>query len=162
MIQANRILLYAYSLITVFSIINVLAEYNPNKNYNHQYNSKNVNYGGYGHVDSHGYAVSDSRYFRHGTPFNEVNGGTCTEFLRINSLNKCCAQRDDDCYMIHYDTRCYCDVFCDRSNVQDNSDCCPDAGETCSGKVEPTTTPTPESMIFYMAMIFTIFNKINC
>ena len=60
-------------------------------------------------------------------------------FLRINSLNKCCNQRDDDCYMIHYDTRCYCDVFCDRSQLQDNSDCCDDAVKTCSGMPEETT-----------------------
>ena len=39
--------------------------------------------------------------------------------------------------MIHYDTRCYCDVFCDRSKMLDNSDCCPDALEICTGKKEP-------------------------
>lgn len=87
---------------------------------------------------SHGYGISDSRYFRHGARHNEANGGTCSEFLTINGLGQCCAHRDDDCYMIHYDTRCYCDVFCDRHRVPDNSDCCPDAVETCSSDSRPT------------------------
>lgn len=75
----------------------------------------------------------DSRYFKHGDRRNEMVGGTCAEFLQLNSLDQCCSQRDDDCYMVHYDTRCYCDVFCDRSKIPDNSDCCPDAGSVCSG-----------------------------
>jgi hypothetical protein len=62
--------------------------------------------------------------------------------------------------MIHYDTRCYSDVFCDRSNIPDNSDCCPDAGETCSGKVEPTTTPTPESMMFVLGLFQGLINYV--
>ena len=84
-----------------------------------------------------GYGLVDSRYIKHGTKTNELSGGTCSEFLKINSLNQCCAHRDDDCYMIHYDTRCYCDVFCDRSKIPDNSDCCPDAGTICSGESMP-------------------------
>ncbi|RNA33934.1 tubulointerstitial nephritis antigen-like [Brachionus plicatilis] len=70
----------------------------------------------------------DSRYFKHGNRQNEFNGGTCSEFINLNNLDSCCSQRDDDCYMIHYDTRCYCDIFCERP---DSSDCCPDAKKVC-------------------------------
>lgn len=83
----------------------------------------------------------DSRYFKHGSSRNEYQGGTCKEFLEINNRNQCCANRDDDCYMIHYDSRCYCDVFCDRSQIPDNSDCCPDAYQMCRG-VQPPPPPT--------------------
>ena len=97
----------------------------------------------------------DSRYFKHGTRQNEISGGTCNEFLRINTLNMCCSQRDDDCYMIHYDTRCYCDVFCDRSNLQDNSDCCDDAVDTCSGNNQITTPePTCNVSIYLLAFFY--------
>ncbi|CAF0732376.1 unnamed protein product [Brachionus calyciflorus] len=87
----------------------------------------------------------DSRYFSHGGKQNEEKGGTCTEFLEINGLESCCSQRDDDCYMIHYDTRCYCDVFCDRSSFTDSSDCCPDAKSTCSLKTEQLVFTTKTS-----------------
>ncbi len=74
----------------------------------------------------------DSRFFHHGSQKNEVDGGTCAEFLKINRMDICCNMRDDDCYIIHYDTRCYCDVFCNRAVMNDNSDCCPDASQVCS------------------------------
>ncbi len=74
----------------------------------------------------------DSRYFRHGSQKNEIDGGTCAEFLKLNKMSMCCNQRDDDCFMIHYDTRCYCDIFCDREAMNDHSDCCPDAGNVCN------------------------------
>jgi uncharacterized protein YxeA len=118
--------------------------------YNQQSNNYNsINYNGNGNSNSnsykhgHGYGVADSRYFKHGAQQNELNGGTCSEFLKINSLSQCCAHRDDDCYMIHYDTRCYCDVFCDRSKFPDNSDCCPDALATCLGAEPPSPPPQP-------------------
>ena len=117
-------------VLTIFLSINLHQSafgYNSNT-YKHSYQ----NY-------ANEYAYGDSRYFKHGSQQNELTGGTCNEFLRINSLNKCCNQRDDDCYMIHYDTRCYCDIFCDRSMLQDNSDCCDDAIHTCSGRPEETT-----------------------
>lgn len=76
----------------------------------------------------------DSRYFKHGDRNHELYGATCREFLNLNNLDTCCTRRDDDCYMIHYDTRCYCDVFCERP---DSSDCCPDARGVC--RVQPPT-----------------------
>ena len=97
----------------------------------------------------HGYGSMDSRYFLHGTRRNEITGGTCEEFIRINAIKKCCANRDDDCYMIHYDSRCYCDLFCDRSKQNDHSDCCPDAGDICSSSppvhTQPPPAPVPET-----------------
>ena len=94
------------------------------------------------HGQSHfGYGVFDSRYFKHGTQRHEIDGGSCLDFLKLNGLDKCCSERDDDCYMVHYDTRCYCDIFCDRNQIQDHSDCCPDAFETCSDQ----TTKKPTS-----------------
>ena len=90
--------------------------------------------------------IYDSRYFKHGSRFNEHQGGTCREFLNLNGLRTCCAQRDDECYMIHYDTRCYCDLFCDRSHLTDNSDCCPDSEQTCqAGPSPPPPRPSPAS-----------------
>lgn len=83
----------------------------------------------------------DSRYFKHGSKRNELDGGSCREFLDINERQQCCANRDDDCYMIHYDTRCYCDVFCDRSKFPDNSDCCPDAYYVCRGSAPSQPQP---------------------
>lgn len=74
----------------------------------------------------------ESRYFRHGSQLNERDGGTCAEFLEINRMDMCCMQRDDDCFMIHHDTRCYCDVFCNREVMNDYSDCCPDAVQACA------------------------------
>lgn len=74
----------------------------------------------------------DSRFFQHGSQKNEIGGGTCKEFLEINRMDQCCTERDDDCFMIHYDTRCYCDIFCDRSAANDYSDCCPDSPKVCS------------------------------
>lgn len=114
MIRKTHFITYVF-ILGLFNSVIILAQ--PN----------NYKYG-------HGYGVYDSRYFRHGDKNNELVGGTCAQFLQLNSLSQCCSQRDDDCYMIHYDTRCYCDVFCDRSKIPDNSDCCPDAGSFCSGE----------------------------
>lgn len=79
----------------------------------------------------------DARYFRHGSQQNEIDGGTCAEFIRINRMSTCCLERDDECYMIHFDTRCYCDIFCNREAMNDHSDCCPDAREVCSDESTP-------------------------
>ena len=79
----------------------------------------------------------DARYFRHGSQENEIDGGTCAEFVQINRMNTCCLERDDECYMIHYDTRCYCDIFCNRDSMNDHSDCCPDAKEVCTDVAKP-------------------------
>ena len=87
---------------------------------------------------AHSYNEVDPRYFRHGSQRNEIDGGTCAEFVRINRMDTCCTMRDDDCYMIHYDTRCYCDVFCNREVMNDHSDCCPDAVEVCVDNYVPT------------------------
>ncbi len=45
-------------------------------------------------------------------------------------MNKCCPNRDDQCYINHFDTRCYCDIFC-TGKVDKWNDCCPDADEQC-------------------------------
>ena len=93
-----------------------------------------------------GYGSFNPYNAKHGNRRNEESGGTCTEFLQLNGINQCCAARQDDCYMIHFDTRCYCDVFCDRKE----SDCCPDAIRTCKGggpeefKPVPVTFPPDE------------------
>ena len=131
--KVNRIICISLQIFLLASLYQSLSGYESNNYYPHSYQ----NY-------AHSYAThQDSRYFKHGSQQNEVSGGTCNEFLRINTLNTCCSQRDDDCYMIHYDTRCYCDVFCDRSKMHDNSDCCDDAVDTCSGV---PTTPRPTSI----------------
>lgn len=123
--KENLALILFYANIFAYNIKDLHAQ--------NRYNTYNVPKSSY--VKGFGYGSGyDSRYFKHGSSKNERNGGTCSEFLNINSLNQCCSSRDDDCYMIHFDTRCYCDVFCDRSKVPDNSDCCPDAEETCIGK----------------------------
>ena len=131
--QLKNKIIFTFLLANIFICnINAQSRYNPYSSYKKGY--------GFGS----GY---DSRYFRHGSPQNERTGGTCTEFLQLNSLSQCCASRDDDCYMIHFDTRCYCDLFCDRSKVPDNSDCCPDAEETCIGKAETLPPPPPPPIV---------------
>ncbi len=77
--------------------------------------------------------------YLHGGDLHEKFGGTCDEFLRLNGLEKCCSSQDDECYMIHYDTRCYCDVFCHRNT---SSDCCPDGAFTCRNIEVKSTTPS--------------------
>jgi hypothetical protein len=53
---------------------------------------------------------------------------------------ECCSGRDDECYMIHFDTLCYFDSFCDRYD----KDCCPDAVQACSDNYTSTIRPVPE------------------
>jgi hypothetical protein len=65
---------------------------------------------------------------KHGNFKNKKNGGTCKEFYSLNNLTSCCLDRNDDCFMFHYDTRCYCDEFC-------RVDCCVDVFEKCSLKI---------------------------
>ncbi|CAF0948760.1 unnamed protein product [Brachionus calyciflorus] len=62
-------------------------------------------------------------FYYHGEDVHLKKGGTCREFLEKNQLSSCCLGRDDDCYMTHYDTRCYCDQFCGKNKT---GDCCPD------------------------------------
>jgi len=75
-------------------------------------------------------AVQTCQYNRnkHGNFKNKKNGGTCKEFYSLNNLTSCCLDRNDDCFMFHYDTRCYCDEFC-------RIDCCVDVFEKCSLKI---------------------------
>jgi hypothetical protein len=129
--------LVSNSIIFITIILNnvLITQSYDSDYYQHNNNNNNNNHNSY--LNS----AYDSRYFKHGTKSNELNGGTCKEFLELNSMQKCCTSRDDDCFMIHYDTRCYCDMFCDRSKFPDNSDCCPDSAETCNGIV-PTQQPT--------------------
>ena len=58
----------------------------------------------------------------------------------MNSFDKCCSHRDDDCFIINLEEKCYCDLFCDRSRALDQTelnkwskkfDCCEDAFELC-------------------------------
>jgi hypothetical protein len=137
-----------FSLALVLFNVNIFF-YNVHESSAQQYKYNNQPKNSNFFVKGLGYGASyDSRYFRHGSGQNERNGGTCSEFLSLNSLSQCCSSRDDDCYMIHYDTRCYCDVFCDRSNVPDNSDCCPDAEATCIGKLETPPPPVFQGKIW--------------
>ena len=88
--------------------------------------------------------------FKHGNKYNEISGGTCAEFKQLNNLTSiCCPEgRDDECYMKHFDTRCYCDTFCDR--LSDNSDCCPDAAKVCAFNVQLQEQTTCTEGEFFM------------
>jgi hypothetical protein len=59
-------------------------------------------------------------------------------YCGIRPHPQCCFDRDDNCFMPYYDSRCYCDTFCFRGI--DNHDCCPDHDGICQGNV---TTPSP-------------------
>ncbi len=67
--------------------------------------------------------------YQHGTDYNEMFGGTCKQFKMLNNLQTCCPERDDNCYMLHFDSRCYCDSFCQLYNT---TDCCPDSFLSCA------------------------------
>ena len=71
-------------------------------------------------------STASKKTYQHG------NGtiGTCSEFLKLNNLDACCAERDDECYMNHYDSRCYCDVFCNNKG-NNHDDCCSDGAYEC-------------------------------
>lgn len=74
--------------------------------------------------------------YNHGNKENELYGGSCSEFFKLNNMMTCCSNRNDECYMKHYTTRCYCDEFCDRR--PNSSDCCVDAFQKCfTSKPEP-------------------------
>lgn len=45
-----------------------------------------------------------SKYYN-GDESHRISGGSCREFFRLNVNNNCCSRRDDDCYMIHFQTR---------------------------------------------------------
>ena len=68
--------------------------------------------------------------YNHGDDKNTQNGGTCEEFLKLNRLSKCCDGSEEDCYMIHFDSRCYCGTECNRQS----RGCCPDALNVCAGQ----------------------------
>ena len=79
-----------------------------------------------------GYIDCDTRFISHGDKRNDLVGGSCREFIELNknvTQGKCCAKRSDDCYMIHLNTRCYCDQFCD--SEPGKNDCCPDKKDIC-------------------------------
>ena len=91
------------------------------------------------------YIIAPKSILKHGDKRNEQYGGTCAEFLQINNRNQCCHEEDDEyigneCYMIHFETRCYCDTTC---NSRLESDCCPDANHIC--KVHPVTKKADKS-----------------
>ncbi|KAF2360562.1 Somatomedin B domain [Trinorchestia longiramus] len=62
--------------------------------------------------------------------FSNIPGDWC----RTRS-DPCCLDRQDDCSVPIFGTRCYCDEFCNRD---DNPDCCPDYTPVCLG-----ITPKP-------------------
>jgi hypothetical protein len=64
-----------------------------------------------------------------GAGFDGIPGDYC----RIRSPS-CCPSRNDDCTQNIMDTKCYCDMFCDRF---DGGDCCPDFKAVCRGVTEP-------------------------
>ena len=68
--------------------------------------------------------------YNHGDDKNTQNGGTCEEFLKLNRLSKCCDGSEDDCYMIHFNSRCYCGTECNKQS----GGCCPDAFNVCAGQ----------------------------
>jgi hypothetical protein len=90
-----------------------------------------------------GFANINGHNLEHGDESNPIQNGTCREFLRLNKLNSCCADRRDECYMYHFDTRCYCDNFCDRPHA----DCCHDAMSTCLGIEELVQIPHVQGTI---------------
>ena len=65
----------------------------------------------------------------HGDHYNELTGGTCAQLKKMNNRSECCGIRDDDCYIIHFDSRCYCDNSCDINPI--NNDCCSDVVKSC-------------------------------
>lgn len=90
---------------------------NPNVYYNNEHYSLSKNL----------YQNNNRARYLHGGDLNYKNGGTCAEFKRLNGLTKCCHPRNDECYMIHFDSRCYCDTFCSIDINKNVTDCCPDA-----------------------------------
>ncbi|CAF1110366.1 unnamed protein product [Didymodactylos carnosus] len=63
-------------------------------------------------------------------------------YCGARSRPQCCVNRNDECFMPYYDSRCYCDTFCFRG--YDNHDCCPDHDAICEGIVPvPITQPPP-------------------
>ncbi len=95
--------------------------------------------------------------YKHGIPYNEKHGGSCAEFKKINNISKCCQTEDADCYMIHYDTRCYCDSVC----MVDTTDCCEDVKMSCFESQTvytiTETTETKDTEIIYDYLISTEF-----
>nr|XP_032826307.1 tubulointerstitial nephritis antigen-like [Petromyzon marinus] len=55
----------------------------------------------------------------------------------LPSLGGCCPGRNDACWLPFRDSRCYCDLFCNRTV----SDCCPDFWRSCLGVPPPYPTP---------------------
>ncbi len=64
----------------------------------------------------------------HGDRKNKRKGGTCAEFFTLNNRTECCTSRDDDCFIINFDSTCYCDIFC----YSEFKDCCSDFEATCN------------------------------
>ncbi|KAL1501190.1 hypothetical protein ABEB36_006567 [Hypothenemus hampei] len=77
--------------------------------------------------------VSISSSFRVNDDFNDLQGPYCE---RIG----CCQNRKDTCSQPVMGTLCYCDDFCNRTEVHD---CCPDYWSYCWGL--EITTPLPPS-----------------
>lgn len=70
---------------------------------------------------------------------NDLTGPFCAK------INRCCEQRNDECSVQLNGTKCYCDIFCDRS--PNGWDCCPDYWSHCNKTKNDTTPTTPTTMV---------------
>ncbi len=76
--------------------------------------------------------------FIHQNPDSTSLNGRCTDFLSLNNLFQLCQGRNDQCYMNHFTTRCYCDTFC-------TFDCCQDhPGNNPEKQTTTEITPGPD------------------
>ncbi|XP_060868555.1 uncharacterized peptidase C1-like protein F26E4.3 [Metopolophium dirhodum] len=71
----------------------------------------------------------------------------------------CCSERQEDCYALISNTRCYCDDFCYHNHTVSN-DCCPDFMSVCKG----VTTPDPPIIdkCFYDDLAGDYCAKVGC
>ena len=59
----------------------------------------------------------------------QVTNGKEIEYCTTMDTSQCCGEeRIDNCSVVYHDTRCYCDIYCYRSD----SDCCPDYTSLCA------------------------------
>ncbi len=91
---------------------------------------------------------------KHGQNILNKTHGTCAEFLKINALDSCCNNREDECFMYHYDTKCYCDNFC-------KIDCCSDSETICINRLKKLqNTIDLNNLTYSITKLTTVFGKI--
>ncbi len=86
-------------------------------------------------------STKESINLYHGDHNNQLYGGTCAELKKINNRSECCSTRDDNCFIINFDSKCYCDNYCDYDPA--NNDCCSDVIKSC--RIDTTESLLPES-----------------